>query len=448
MTRTEEFAASLEQLATADWDDAACQRLFDTLAAAAIGLHTDEGQAVRTLLASRGSSPAYAAGEDLLMLLSVAIRSTEIDDINIDSCTTAGSVVIPAVLAAASTSRDVTARDLIDGIVAGYEAMVRFGEAIDGARILYKGIWPTYVTAPLSAAAATSTVWRLGRQKMAHALSLSLARSSVMATAASQGISPRSWLLGRACCEGYAAARAAAAGIAGNGDEFATFSSRHGIPLAHETLLKLERRRLPAILRMDTKPYPTARQGLSAIEAFRSLLPLPFTPDEISSVRVRVPAQLRDMIARPPHGRIGSMVSVAYQMALALFEPEKLNDTLRTTLPADDRISRFMDKIAIEADPELTALYPETWGAQVTVRSTSADEISSGILHPDGSAHCPLGWEGLMDKYVTLIGAGKVGNAALVPSLAHICQDLPSRDRIDVQSEIIGRLRAVADLGS
>jgi len=447
MTRTEEFAASLEQLATADWDDAACQRLFDTLAAAAIGLHTDEGQAVRTLLASRGASPADAAGEDLLMLLSVAIRSTEIDDINIDSCTTVGSVVIPAVLAAATTSRDVTARDLIDGIVAGYEAMVRFGEAIDGARILYKGIWPTYVTAPLSAAAATSTVWRLGRQKMAHALSLSLARSSVMATAASQGISPRSWLLGRACCEGYAAARAAAAGIAGSGDEFAAFSSRHGIPLAHETLLRAEGR-LPAILRMDTKPYPTARQGLSAIEAFRSLLPLPFTPDEISSVRVRVPAQLCDMIARPPNGRIGSMVSVAYQMALAVFEPEKLSDTLRTTLPDADRISRFMDKVAIEADLELTALYPETWGAQVNVRSTSADEISSGILHPDGSAHCPPRWEGIMDKYVTLIGAGKVGNATLLPSLAHMCRDLPSRDRIDVQSEIIGRLCAAAGLGS
>ena len=39
--------------------------------------------------------------------------------------------------------------------------MTRLGVAIDGARILYRGVWPTYFAAPLGAAAIAARIWRL-----------------------------------------------------------------------------------------------------------------------------------------------------------------------------------------------------------------------------------------------------------------------------------------------
>ncbi len=37
-------------------------------------------------------------------------------------------------------------------MIAGYEVMVRFGQAIDGPSVLYRGIWPTYFATPLGIA--------------------------------------------------------------------------------------------------------------------------------------------------------------------------------------------------------------------------------------------------------------------------------------------------------
>src|SRR5262245_8373296 len=70
------------------------------------------------------------------------VRLSEIDDIHLPSMITAGAAVIPAAL---TLGGELNARrdDMADAIVAGYEAMVRLGVAIDGANVLYRGIWPS-----------------------------------------------------------------------------------------------------------------------------------------------------------------------------------------------------------------------------------------------------------------------------------------------------------------
>ena len=60
----------------------------------------------------------------------------------------------------------------------GTELMTRLGVAIDGARILYRGLWPTYFTAPLGAAAIASRMLHLSEEQTAHALSLALMLSA------------------------------------------------------------------------------------------------------------------------------------------------------------------------------------------------------------------------------------------------------------------------------
>ena len=61
---------------------------------------------------------------------------------------TPGAIVVPSALTIAASLPDVTTDDLAAAIVAGYEAMIRLGAAIDGPSVLYRGIWPTYFAAP------------------------------------------------------------------------------------------------------------------------------------------------------------------------------------------------------------------------------------------------------------------------------------------------------------
>ena len=75
------------------------------------------------------------------------VRLSEIDDIDLASMTTPGSIVIPAAMTLAATLPDADVGDVAAAMLAGYEAMIRLGLAIKGPNILYRGIWPTYFAA-------------------------------------------------------------------------------------------------------------------------------------------------------------------------------------------------------------------------------------------------------------------------------------------------------------
>jgi hypothetical protein len=93
-----------------------------------------------------GRSPARA---DAPLLEQVAIncvaRLSEVDDIHLGAITP-GAIVVPR-----RDHRGVAAEDrctdLAAAIVAGYEARIRLGAAIDGPSVLYRGIWPSHFAA-------------------------------------------------------------------------------------------------------------------------------------------------------------------------------------------------------------------------------------------------------------------------------------------------------------
>jgi 2-methylcitrate dehydratase PrpD len=146
----EDFARALTELQNAkalpaDVLDLARKRVFDTVGATAVGLLTEDGVALRDL-AARLAPGRPGVGDDIRLLVA-ATRTTEIDDINIVACTTVGSVIVPVALAAAAAYPPCEDEAFLAAVVGGYEAVVRLGTALDGARgVLSRGIWPTYVT--------------------------------------------------------------------------------------------------------------------------------------------------------------------------------------------------------------------------------------------------------------------------------------------------------------
>jgi 2-methylcitrate dehydratase PrpD len=182
------------------------RHVADTYVAAIAGSRTSEGRALRSLL-------PQASVADTIGLQAAVIRHTEIDDIHTPSCTTPSSVTVPTGLALARAAGDFDPERVASAIWVGTELMTRLGTALDGARVLYRGIWPTYFTAPLGAAAIAARIARLNEDQCAHALSLAL-----MLTAGRSGrfhgkIPGRSVILAMAVANGVRAADAARQGV-------------------------------------------------------------------------------------------------------------------------------------------------------------------------------------------------------------------------------------------
>src|SRR5208283_4469171 len=150
---------------------------IDSIGAMIAGGATREGRSVRELtkgLWPGGDMPVIGFPECSsrlpgLVATCAAARSTEVDDIHLGSCTTPGSVIVPAALAYASDALS-DPRDFLVAVCLGYDALVRLGMAIDGAHALYRGIWPTYFAAAIGSATVASRALKLDTARTAHAL--------------------------------------------------------------------------------------------------------------------------------------------------------------------------------------------------------------------------------------------------------------------------------------
>jgi 2-methylcitrate dehydratase PrpD len=367
---------------------------------------------------------------DRCRLLVGAARTTEVDDIDIRSCTTAGAVVVPAALCLlARHERDgaAGAERLLPAIVAGYEAMLSFGRALDGARLIYRGVWPTLATAAVGSAAAVGTGLGLDAIRLGGALGLALQRVSLASRAALAQPAYRPFVLGAASVDGWDAAHAAMAGLksaeAALDEYLRTIEAAAGSVVFDDAVLA-QGDSAPMIGQVDSKTWPTSRQALASVAAFRTLLPLEF--DRVESIEVAVPEDYLRMVDQPalPDSRIGSMIGVQYSLALAATGASAQFDVCRARLPNDAAILGWMGKMHVSADADLTRRFPAVWGSRVEVRLRGGEAVAAETLVPEGAASRPLDWEALCDKYRTLTAASGLDDAPRLEALAAGCRAL------------------------
>lgn len=368
----------------------------------------------------QGLSGGGASGRlDRLALRVATTRLTEIDDIHMASCTTAGSVVIPTALtlAAAPGMAPVRAADFAQALRAGYGVMAGFGEAISGPTILYRGILPTYLLAPLGAAATAARLLRLDGTACAHALAIALTSLSG-GLGMPGGKAPRWLLIGQAARAGALAALAAAEGFQGDlglieGDFLARV---HGVACPPDALAAqfTAAHILPGL---SIKPFCAAKQTIAAIAAFRDLLGQGLVPERIAEIEVRVPPAYAAMIGHrhASASRLGRISSVAYQLALAACRPDALGDIIRPDLTADPAIAAIMARVRVAADEELAGFYPRSWPARVRVVQVDGAEFSALVTDAPGDPAHPFSAAEAGAKFAALATAclgGATGNLA------------------------------------
>src|SRR2546427_1654013 len=107
-----------------------------------------------------------------------SVRLTEADDIHLRSCTTPGSVVVPAALHLARTGGFQTFGDFVTAVLAGYETLIRVGYAIDGPYVLASNVWPTLFAAGARAPHAACRPRWVNLSRIAAAVSPPLAAAT------------------------------------------------------------------------------------------------------------------------------------------------------------------------------------------------------------------------------------------------------------------------------
>jgi 2-methylcitrate dehydratase PrpD len=369
------------------------RHVADTLVAAVAGSRTGEGRALRALL-------PRAAVSDAIGMQAAVIRHTEIDDIHTRSCTTPSSVTVPAALSLARDRREFDPDQVASAIWVGTELMTRLGAAVDGPRVLYRGLWPTYFTAPLGAAAIAARLWRLDQAQTAHALSLALMLAAGRSGRFQGKLPGRSVILAIAVTAGLRAAAAARAGVGGDPDLLDGPWLRDAQGLAADPALLTQGLGAASVYaELSLKPFCSAKQAIAAIEALMSLLDDGLAPDAITQVRVRVPPPYARMIAMKAEAgsRSSTIVSAAFQMGLAVHRRERLYDIERDDVVRDDVVTAFARKVEITADEALLESFPARFPAEVEV-TASGQVLRKRITAARGDPERPLDDAALTDK--------------------------------------------------
>jgi 2-methylcitrate dehydratase PrpD len=346
------------------------RHVLDILVAAAASAPTLEGRALAGLFESR-------ALPERIGQRAATIRLSEIDDIHLPSCTTPSASAVACALSLAGHSGRFEPTRIANAIWVGTELMARIGEAVRGPDILYRGIWPSYLAAPMAAAATAARMHDLTPAQTADALSIALMLSAGGVGRVHATPSARWVLFAHAVAAGLSAVEAAAAGYHGDPGllDGTWFQDTHGCAIECDRLAGIGAGS-GIYTELSMKPFCSAKQSIAATEALRRILADGIDAAAITAVTVRVPPAYAQMISQKAQSgsRSSTLVSVARQLALRALAPARLYDIDRTATLNDAAIQAFEAKVAIMADPGLTQHYPGCWPAEVEV-------IAGGTSH-------------------------------------------------------------------
>jgi 2-methylcitrate dehydratase PrpD len=345
-------------------------------------------------------------------------RLSEVDDIHLASTTTPGAIVVPGAVTVAAALRNRDPDALAAAMMAGYEVMVRFGQAIDGPSVLYRGIWPTYFATPLGIAAVAARLLNLDARQCAHALALALIRSAPGAGHHNLATTSRWLAVGQAAEAGLAAALAARAGFTSDlglldgGYLTGVFDLKPDVAVLTEGLGQRF-----GLEEVAFKPWCAARQTMAATQALIEIISSGIAVDTITQLTAFVLPPHRRMI---DHGitvgdRASFLTSLPYRLALAALAPQAAQDVGQAPANVPDPIRAFMDRVALASDEALLSNFPSRWPARIEVM-TLAGRYERTVMDVPGDPARPFDADAVREKFRRLAGP-LLGAAASEPML-------------------------------
>ena len=391
----------------------------DVAIARVLGGQCEEGKHLRRVFA--GSGIEGIAG------IAGLVRMTEMDDIHTGANTTPSSVTVPVAFCLYRESgRDPAT--LANAIYVGTELMVRFSKAMDGAKALFQGFWPTRSGGTLGACAVACRMWGLSVERTEAALSLAIMTSAGKSGRFLREPSGRWIVFANAVATGLRMATASREGFNGaeNSPDGEWISSAFGLAF-NEAELTQNLGTQSVLQELSLKPFATARQALGATQSMLHLIANGVDPTRIDKIIARVPTSHKGMISQPllSHVRGSAFLSGAAQLATAALLPDDLYDVERRNVLTNARIAELAQRVTIEGDPALDRDFPKIWASDVEIHA--GGEVHRHHMRDAlGSPGNRMGTGDLADKAKRALGW--FGQAARADELMSLSGEMFSRE--------------------
>lgn len=335
----------------------------DWLGSYVAGWNTEAG---RILAGARGDEVASGLEGDVFLAAALS-HITETDDLHRSSVTHPGCVVVPVALLLGSR-RGLPGDRVLRGVLAGYEAMIRVGEALGPAH--YRTFHNTATAGVFGAAAAAADLLGLGEDAWVWAFGNAGTQAGGLWEFRSDGSMSKHLHAGHAAAAGMRAALLAELGFTGperilEGDR-GFFRAFCPDALPEAVTADAAGWRLPET---SIKPYPCCRHTHPAIDAAldlrRDLRRAGLEPGSVRRVEVRTYAAALGLTDAPhPRSPWEAKFSLQFCVAATLLQGTPGMATFEEGLH-DAGIRALMEQVALEEEPGFAAAYPGRWGASV-----------------------------------------------------------------------------------
>lgn len=425
-------------------------RLLDTLGVIIAGSETASAEIIGGLVIRSGGtkeSLVLSSGSRAPAPLAALANGTAAHSLNYDDWHALGSVhpgcvVIPTAIALAEKQR-ASGSELLESIVAGYEAMIRLGMTTLGTA-LEKGFHTTSICGPFGAAATAAKLLDLSEDQLVNAFGLAGSQSSGLMEfiyspawvqrmhagwAALGGIF--SALLAK---EGFTGPETVVDGKAGFCKSFSNRADLNPILDAPQDVYE--------IANVQTKIYASGSETASAADAVLQLVrDRRLRSNEIRKIRLHVNRVAAETLSLPyerkynPATVVDAQYSLPFTVGAVVIRGKAGLAEFTDESIKDKDILDAAAKVEVALDPELDKLFPAMSPAKVEIITVGDRTYSARTDYPRGSPRNPVGEPEIKAKFREC--AGTVFHKDKVRRIEHLLDEIEDIQDISVLMETL-----------
>jgi len=379
------------------------------------------------------------------LLNGTAAHALELDDVTRASSLHPGVVVIPAALAVAE-ARGSSGREFLEAVIAGYEVVIRVGNALDPASAYARGFHPTGVAGVIGAATAVGLLLKLDSTGLANTMAI----AATMASGSLEYLSDGTWTkrlnAGWAAHAGVLAGELAAAGFRGP-----RTSLEGPLGLLHAFSDKAIPETLTAglgssyaIETVAIKPYACCRYSHGLIDGMLELAAAHrVTPEQVRRVGLGVLSGGALLVAEPieqkrsPRTLVEAQFSAPFAAAVALVHGAAGVDQFSRSAIDDPVVQALMARTDCFTSPDLDKDYPNRWPAEVRIELADGRTLQTRVEFASGEPENPIPRGALEGKFRALT-TGLIDTDAQT-SLVREVEELPTSESVEAVAAILRR---------
>jgi 2-methylcitrate dehydratase PrpD len=313
-----------------------------------------------------------------------------------------GVPLIPAAVAIAERD-DRSGKQLIEGVVVGYEVFIRIARAIN-PKHLERGFHTTGTVGSFGAAAACSKILQLKHHETAHAISIAGLQSAGLMEVLQSGQIMKPLHPAKASHAGLLSALLASKGndgpdllFEGNSGFLKAYA---GISASPDMTAGLGKQF--EIMNVYFKLHAACRHVHPALDAVKIIMDKhSVSMDTITSIKVytysianKLTGQLRKV-----ENELGAKFSLPVSIGIMLRYGRAGVDEYDMSLINDTMVQQMADKVEIIIEPERDAVYPKQRGARVCIHA--GDRVySEDVPIPKGDPENPFTDDELKEKFL------------------------------------------------